>query len=204
VITTDKIQYRFSAILKIIVWTTAVLNLLSKDYFFFGASLFVLFLTFIPAIVNRSFKITLPPEVDLITTVLLFLHYVLGEYNGFYVRFEWWDLFLHAFNSILLGTIGFVFVYALLATSRVTAKPFFIFLFSIFFTVFIGVIWELFEFSIDQAFGFNMQKSGLVDTMTDLIVDLFGAIAVAAVGFYYIKKREPTLIHNIIDRFNRR
>ena len=35
----------------------------------------------------------------------------------------------------------------------------------------IGVIWEIFEFTMDHVFDLTMQKSGLPDTMTDLIVD---------------------------------
>ena len=43
----------------------------------------------------------------------------------------------------------------------------------------IGVIWEIFEFSLDYVIGLNMQKSGLVDTMGDLIVNSIGSLFVA-------------------------
>ncbi len=51
----------------------------------------------------------------------------------------------------------------------------------------IGGIWEIFEFSMDQFFGMNMQKSGLVDTMWDLIVDALGTLFAAVTGFLYLK-----------------
>jgi len=46
----------------------------------------------------------------------------------------------------------------------------------------IGALWEVFEFGMDQIFGMNMQKSGLVDTMGDLIVDAIGAGLAAMSG----------------------
>ena len=42
------------------------------------------------------------------------------------------------------------------------------------FAITIGALWEVFEFGMDQLFGLNMQKSGLLDTMGDLI------------GFFYM------------------
>jgi hypothetical protein len=49
--------------------------------------------------------------------------------------------------------------------------------------------WEIFEFSMDQIFGLNMQKpmlgdpSGLTDTMWDMIVNLIGAAIVSLSGW---------------------
>lgn len=39
----------------------------------------------------------------------------------------------------------------------------------------------------DLSLGLNMQRSGLTDTMTDLIVNAGGALAAAAVGYYYVR-----------------
>lgn len=199
--TTDKIQYRISTGLKILLGVIATLNFLAGDYFFFGASLLVLLLAFLPAIITRRWCFHLPPEIDLFITILLFLHYVLGEYGGFYEKFYWWDIFLHGLNSIIFGIIGVIFLYALLMTSKIKAKPFVVSLLSVFFAVFIGVLWEIFEFLVDQALGFNMQKSGLMDTMTDLITDVIGAVIAGGFGFVYLKQPNPVILNNIISRF---
>jgi hypothetical protein len=67
----------------------------------------------------------------------------------------------------------------------------------------IGVLWEVFEFGMDELFGLNMQKSGLADTMYDLIVDIFGAFLGAAGGFFYLKGRWfgglAKLIHQFVE-----
>lgn len=195
---TEKIQFYISFALKILLGLLTVASLLRGDYFTVFASSLVLLISFLPAIISHSLKVRLPHEIDLTLTVILYLHYVLGEYEGFYNKVAWWDLFLHSGNSVILGLVGFVFAYVLLMTSRISAKPFFISLFSLSLSVFIGVMWEVFEFVMDQAFGFNMQKSGLVDTMTDLMADVLGAFSISVLGFFYIKRPWPGLLHKAV------
>ena len=43
---------------------------------------------------------------------------------------------------------------------------------------------------MDQLFGLNMQKSGLNDTMTDLLVNTVGAMIGALSGFFWLKGRQ--------------
>jgi len=69
-------------------------------------------------------------------------------------------------------------------------NPKFIALFAFMFAVSIGVLWEIFEYGMDQVFGLNMQKSGLQDTMWDLIVDVVGAAFISILGWGYINNRE--------------
>ena len=178
-----------------------LISAIRQDIFLVATSLMALFLSFAPWIITRNFKIKFPVEVDLVITIMLYLHYALGEYSGFYVKIWWWDLFLHGANSIVLGMVGFIMAYALLITSKIQAKPFLISFFALTFAVFVGVIWEIFEFTMDSLFGFTMQKSGLVDTMTDLIVDLIGATVVSFFGFFYIKKPTHGIFGKIVKTF---
>ncbi|GBE16673.1 hypothetical protein BMS3Abin15_00495 [bacterium BMS3Abin15] len=198
---TEKILHYISIVLKVFIGVLVLISVWRQDYFLAVVSLFILFFTFLPAIVSRSFKINLPVEIDFLLTIILYTSYGLGEYGGFYVRFFWWDLFLHAGYSLILGMVGFIFAYSLLITSRIKAKPLFIALFAVSFAVFAGVVWEIFEFSMDQVFGLTMQKSGLVDTMTDLLVDSIGAITIGLIGFFYIKNPKPGIIHSIVTKF---
>lgn len=108
---------------------------------------------------------------------------------------------LHAISGIILGIIGFMFVYVLNSKYKeVTLSPCFVIIFAICFAISIGVVWEFFEFGMDRLFGFNMQRyrlegqDGLVDTMTDLFVDFVGAILTAVVGYVYIKKENDVIL----------
>ncbi|MGH7573673.1 MAG: hypothetical protein ACREM1_00880, partial [Longimicrobiales bacterium] len=63
-------------------------------------------------------------------------------------------------------------------------------------------LWEIFEFGMDQVFGLNMQKSGLVDTMWDLIVNVIGAGAIALLGYGWLKTPEvDSFLERWIERF---
>lgn len=197
----ENIQYRISVALKIMMGFLVLITAFRQELFLVSASLLVLLLSLVPTIVSRSYKMNLPIEIDFTVTILLYLHFVLGEYSHFYITVWWWDVFLHLGNSIILGLVGFILAYGLLLTSKMEAKPILASLFSLSFAVFIGVLWEIFEFFMDYFFGFTMQKSGLVDTMTDLMVDVTGALLVSAVGFFYMRKKKEGIFTRIIKRF---
>ena len=99
---------------------------------------------------------------------------------------------LHSGSAFLLGILGFLLVYILNEKEEIglDLKPGFVALFAFMFAVGMGTIWEIFEYFIDQVFGLNMQKSGLQDTMWDLIVDVIGAAIISFLGWGYIQTRE--------------
>ncbi|MCA1733908.1 MAG: hypothetical protein LC732_09930, partial [Acidobacteria bacterium] len=114
-----------------------------------------------------------------------------GNVRGFYERFWWWDLVLHAASGFLLGIFGFLLVWVLNQKEDIELhmNPAFIALFAFMFSVGLGAVWEIFEFLMDVAFGLGMQH-GLVDTMGDLIVDVVGAGIIAVLGWGYLKTTE--------------
>ncbi|NIQ16387.1 MAG: hypothetical protein GTO02_18945, partial [Candidatus Dadabacteria bacterium] len=86
--------------------------------------------------------------------------------------------------------------------------PGFMALFAFVFALAFGVIWEMFEFSMDQLFGLSMQKpmfndpSGLTDTMWDLIVDTLGALIISILGYGYFRTVESdSFLEKWIDKF---
>ncbi len=126
----------------------------------------------------------------------------LGEVYSYYTRYWWWDLILHSGSAFLLGILGFLLVFILNEKEDVDLdlNPNFVALFAFMFAMGIGAIWEIFEFSMDQIFGMNMQKSGLVDTMWDLIVDAIRALIISFLGWGYIKTRE---VDSFLERWIR-
>lgn len=136
-----------------------------------------------PLIFRYKMDVEIPAELHFVAVVFIFASLYLGEIQGFYHRFWWWDMVLHASAGLLMGIVGFFLVYILNESKRVELHmtPFFISLFACLFAVAIGTFWEIFEFSMDQLFGVNMQKpmmgdpSGLTDTMWDMIVNAIGA-----------------------------
>jgi len=144
-------------------------------------------LTFLTSTLEKELKVDYPEEFEIIIMLFVFASIFLGEFNSFYYRFWWWDIFLHGLSAIILGMLAFSLVYILNKEGRIKLKPGFIALFAFCFAVAGGAVWEIIEFSIDQSLGTNMQKSGLVDTMIDIIVDTTGALIISVIGFLYAK-----------------
>lgn len=150
----------------------------------------IIVVTMLPLILGRRFAVQIPPEFEALAVVFVYASLFLGEVHGYYVRFWWWDAVLHIGSGFLLGILGFLLVYVLNEHENVNMhmRPRFVALFAFMFAVGMGAIWEIFEFAMDQLFGLNMQKSGLIDTMWDLIVDTIGAASISLLGWGYLRK----------------
>jgi hypothetical protein len=68
----------------------------------------------------------------------------------------------------------------------------------------VGTIWEVFEFLADQYLGLNMQKSGLVDTMTDLMINATGAALAALLGYFYVRDQDSLFARRVLRAWEKR
>jgi hypothetical protein len=173
----------------------------------------VIGLTLIPAFLFRRYRVIIPPEFQLISALFVFLSLFLGSALDFYYRFWWWDLVLHTASGFLLGVVGFLVLFLLNQTDRLPPgmKPAFLCIFGVTFAVTLGVVWEIFEFTMDRVWpALDMQSqmtgsaAGVVDTMKDLIVDTIGAIVVALMGYAYLKTGRYSFIADGVRAFLRR
>lgn len=162
-----------------------------------------------PLVFRHKMDVEIPAEFHIAAVVFIFASLYLGEIQGFYQKYWWWDIALHTSAGLLLGIVGFLLVYLLNASKQVEVKmtPFFISFFACMFAVAIGAFWEIFEFSMDQLVGTTMQKpmlgdpSGLTDTMWDMIVNAVGAFVVSATGWWYLKRERTFFVREWIHRF---
>jgi flagellar biosynthesis protein FliR len=158
-----------------------------KRWFNLFLCILALALTFLPSILEKKLKVDYPEEFEIAILFFIFASLFLGDINSFYTRYWWWDLFLHGLSAIILGLLAFSLVYILNKERKISLKPGFIALFAFCFALAMGALWEIFEFLIDSIFKTNLQRSGLVDTMIDLIVDMTGALLISLLGFLYAK-----------------
>lgn len=165
----------------------------------FGASVFygdwiyafVSFVMFVLAAYPEKFRsgrVSFSAGMNLFILLFIYMSIFLGEFGDFYARFWWWDVLLHSFSAAILGLLGFSIVYFLNSKAKHSnLSPLFVAIFGFSFAVMIGAVWEIFEFFMDFMFGFNMQKSGIMDTMADLVVDVIGAAAASCWGYLSLK-----------------
>jgi len=170
----------------------------------------IILLTLTPLLMKRRFGVFIPPEFELMAIAFIFAALFLGETQDYYIRYWWWDIVLHTSSGALLGIVGFLLVHILNETEDIDIhmKPVFVASFAFLFAVGLGALWEIFEFSMDQFFGLDMQKamlsdpSGLTDTMWDLIVDTLGAIVIAIMGYGYLRTAgNSSFLERWIDNF---
>jgi hypothetical protein len=203
---TGNIYLKITLVIQGVLTLAMVLFALRRDWENTFLTLLVIGLTLAPAVAWRRYRIYLPPEFQLISAVFVFLSLFLGSGRDFYYRFWWWDALLHTGSGFLLGIVGFIALYLLNQTDRLPRElsPGFRCFFGVTFAVFLGVLWEIFEFTCDQLMPvWNMQstETGVVDTMWDLIVDTLGAVIVALMGRAYFKKGRYSFLADGIRAF---
>ena len=150
-------------------------------------------LTFLPGQLANRVGLRLPPSFLAAIALFILATLYLGEVQDFYDRFWWWDLALHFGSAMGFGILGFLLVFMLFQGDRYAAPPWAVGVLSFCLAMTVGVLWEIFEYAMDTFFGFNMMKSGLPDTMGDLIVDAVGAALAALAGAIYLLGRAGRL-----------
>lgn len=201
-------MFRDQTLLTRLIWLALVAAaaeaLYTGRYSLTFVALITLGLSMAPVLVARWAQITVPKGFMLAVVMFVGGTIFLGEVFDFYNRFWWWDVVMHGGSAIGFGLIGFVLVFMMFQGDRFAAPPSAIAFFAFCFALAIGAMWEIFEFAMDQGFGLNMQKSGLRDTMGDLIVDCVGALIGAGAGYAYLRGRQLGGITSVIEDFVRR
>jgi ABC-type Fe3+-siderophore transport system permease subunit len=185
-----------------IILLSEILTGLATSKWSLAAIGFVTFLlTLLPVMFSDRFAVKLPVSFVSMIVIFIFATIFLGEAANFYEQYWWWDILLHGGSAIGFGLLSFLFVFMLFEGDRYSAPPIAIALITFSCAIAIGVIWEILEYAADQLFGLNMQKSGLHDTMWDLIVDCIGASLAGWAGFFYLKGKELGGLTSLIDEF---
>ncbi len=189
------IHRRLTLVLQLILLAGAVAALWEQQWLNALITIGIIAITLVPRFLKRGLDVFIPPEFELLAIAFVFASLFLGEVRGYYIRFWWWDIALHAASGFLLGIIGFLLVHVLNEMKEIdmSMKPGFVAFFAFLFALGMGALWEIFEFAADYFLGTNMQKemlgdpSGLTDTMWDLIVDALGALIISVLGYGYLK-----------------
>ncbi len=152
--------------------------------------LIALAVTFVPAVLERNYRVVLDPWLGLWLTAAVFLH-TLGS-AGAYTLVAWWDHLTHALSASLVAGTGYTVTRAVdLHTDEIVIPRRFAFVYILVVVLAFGVVWELFEFGLDAvsaATGLTMPlaQHGLDDTVGDLIFNAAGALLIALFGQAYL------------------
>lgn len=166
-------------------------------------ALVTLALSVVPILLAERLSISLPLPFLAATSIFIFASIFLGEAFDFYERIWWWDLALHGSSAIGFGLIGFLFIFMLFEGDRFAAPAWALAGLAFCVGISVGTMWEIFEYLMDLAFGLNMQKSGVQDTMTDVIINAVGSAIAGLSGYLYLVGSKAGVLRPQIDAFVR-
>ena len=160
-------------ILRILVIVAMVRQVAMHDYEGAAICVLTLLLMILPGLVQASLRVVIPQTMEIVMYVFIYAAEILGEVNKYYTRIPFWDTILHTLNGFVCAAIGFSLVLLLNADKRAIFRlsPVFVSIVAFCFSMTIGVIWEFFEFTMDQLFMTDMQKDTVVHAIHSVALD---------------------------------
>lgn len=154
-------------ILSFLIVLTFVRSAFMHRYENMFVALLALILFTVPVLLERSLSIDIPPVMEGIIYCFIYAAEILGEIESFYTRMPGWDTMLHTINGFLVAAVGFSLVDLFNRSERFSFKlsPLFLAIVAFCFSMTVGVLWEFFEFGMDQIFGTDMQKDFFVNAI---------------------------------------
>jgi hypothetical protein len=130
----------------------------------------------IPSFIEKRIHIDIPDTLEIIILLFVFSAEILGEINAYYLIFPYWDTTLHTLNGFLAAAIGLSLIDIMNKNDKfaISLSPIFVALVAFCFSMTIGVVWELFEFGMDQLLGFDMQKDTYMPIFQSVLLNQDG------------------------------
>lgn len=130
--------------------------------------------------------------------------FVIGIAFRGYGRFPFYDKVVHTLSGVVFGLLGVIFYYLMKKDRTIVPRDgIFAGYFAVSFACTIGMLWEVWEYSMDFIFHSDPQHAlttGVHDTMQDMIVCLIGSLFVLfSVWRYYHKGKAGPMMRIFLD-----
>ncbi len=171
-IKTDKKSFLLYSALRALVILTLLRCLWMRKYESAANCVLSLALFLVPSILETSFKIQIPTAFEMTIYLFIYAAEILGEINHYYVLIPGWDTMLHTINGFLCAVVGFSLVDLLNQNRKgIKLSPLYEAIVAFCFSMTIGVLWEFFEFAVDQLIHFDMQKDYIIRNFSSVKLD---------------------------------
>lgn len=167
------------------------------------ASLSIIFVLFIPRIINKLFKIKISSAMELVYVIFIILAQFLGSVVNLYNRVWWYDLFAHFLSGVLTSVLALV-VMDWLGVYKEKNK-WFNSLFIICFTLMVASLWEFVEFGSFVFLKMDVQHhltTGVFDTMEDMLVAFLGGMIVSISYLLENKVSKNGFLKKVVNDLN--
>ncbi len=171
-----KLVYTVYFVLRLSVVLMLVAQFFNQNYENVLLCVLTLVLFMLPSAFERRLHIDLPDTLEIIILLFIYAAEILGEIQSYYTHYQGWDTMLHTMNGFLCAAIGFALVDILNREEKVSLhlSPFFMAVTAFCFSMTIGVLWEFFEFAMDQFLLFDMQKDTVISAISTVNLDPSG------------------------------
>lgn len=190
-------EVRLAWLFRLLIAATAVAHLWLGEYLYALLDVVGLAIVLVPPYLARTGRANVPIELELALLWWVVADFTLGRLGGLYETSVWFDKATHLGNSVLLGMLAFLFLYALHFTGHLRTAVWVRALAIFLITLGLGAAWEIAEYVADLLFARGaMGSPGMSkhdDTMVDLILDAVGGIGGAFIGTYYIARSKRTI-----------
>ncbi len=178
-----KLVYTVYFVLRLSVVLMLVAQFFNQNYENVLLCVLTLVLFMLPSAFERRLHIDLPDTLEIIILLFIYAAEILGEIQSYYTHYQGWDTMLHTMNGFLCAAIGFALVDILNREEKVSLhlSPFFMAVTAFCFSMTIGVLWEFFEFAMDQFLLFDMQKDTVVSAISTVNLDPSGGTTAVVV-----------------------
>ena len=195
-----KAQFVFWIIVRLAMIVCAVYSFIHGDLVMGFESVFCFIFTHLwdmfQIFGNGSFIEEVPPLSQTLLNLIIFIGIVFGSYLGLFDNIAWFDNFMHVLSGFVCAAFGYDFA-CIIQRKKGQCAATLAAIFSIMFALSIAVGWEFYEFLMDTLHGTNLQLAkegaetamfdlaeyhgeygyiGLVDTMTDMMMNAGGGI----------------------------
>ncbi len=162
--------------LRALVILALVAQILHRNYENVFLCVLTLILFTLPSFIERAIRIDIPDTLEIIILLFIFAAEILGEIRAYYIQYPGWDTMLHTLNGFLCAAIGFSLLDILNRNERLkfSLTPAYLSIVAFCFSMTIGVLWEFFEFFMDQTFLLDMQKDTVVHSIGSVMLDPAG------------------------------
>lgn len=154
-------------VLNLFVVIAMIVSIVQGDGKHVVACLKVCIMFLIPWLIEWKFKIEISALFILLVQVFMYAAIILGELNSYYMKYPYWDTILHTINGFLCASVGFMLVNRIVehTKSKLSIKPIYTVVFAFCLSMTVGVMWEFYEFGMDNICNSDMQKDTIIHTI---------------------------------------
>ena len=165
-------------VIKLILVLSIVNAIILHNWYITSTNIFLLILMFIPQILKKSSKITIPKEFELVLLIFVIITLFLGKIG---------NVLAPIIFGIATGFIAFTILLFLYSNNQIKKNYSLVILFSFNFAIALGVIIELAKYYLKLSLG-QIIGSGLYSfTMMNLTYVLIGSLIASTIGYIYMR-----------------